>query len=124
MTRIVVAGEALIDRMVRADGGVVETPGGGPYNSARAMARLGADVAFLGRLSTDVAGQRLHGALADDGVVLDHAVPTDDRTTTAVATIDADGTASYRFDLDGTSAAGLTWSDLAAADLDPAAIEV
>ena len=72
----------------------------------------------------DAAGQRLRGALADDGVVLDHAVPTDDRTTTAVATIDADGTASYRFDLDGTSAAGLTWPDLAAADLDPAAIEV
>ena len=124
MTRIVVAGEALIDRMERADGSVVETPGGGPYNSARTMARLGADVAFLGRLSTDADGRRLRDALAADGVGLEHVVTTDDRTTSAVATIDGHGSASYRFDLDGTSAAGLAPSDLAATGLDPAAIDV
>ena len=124
MTRIVVAGEALIDRVVRPDGSVVETPGGGPYNAARTMARLGADVAFLGRLSSDAAGRRLRGALAADGVDLGHVLTTADRTTSAIATLDADGTASYRFDLDGTSAAGLARSDLATTGLDPGAIEV
>jgi fructokinase len=124
MTRIVVAGEALIDRVIRADGGVVDTPGGGPYNTARTMARLGADVAFLGRISTDDRGERLHRALADDGVALDHVVRVDDRTTMAVATLDASGAASYRFDLDGTSAAGLAWADLAATGLEPTDIEV
>ena len=50
MTTIVVAGEALIDRVIRADGSVVETPGGGPYNTARTIARLGGPVRFVGRL--------------------------------------------------------------------------
>jgi fructokinase len=112
MTRIVVAGEALVDRMLGPDGRIVDLPGGGPFNAARTMARLGADVAFLGRLSSDPTGRRLRDALAADGVVLDHAVWTDDPTTSATATLDVDGTASYHFDLDGTSAAGLRWADL------------
>ena len=47
---IVVAGEALIDRIESPDGGVVNVPGGGPYNVARTIARLGGTVAFLGLL--------------------------------------------------------------------------
>ena len=35
---IVVAGEALVDLIVRADGSIVAIPGGGPYNAARAIA--------------------------------------------------------------------------------------
>ncbi len=50
---IVVAGEALIDLLIGPDGRVTETPGGGPFNTARAIGRLGLDVDFLGRLSTD-----------------------------------------------------------------------
>ena len=64
MTRIVVAGEALIDRVIAPDGSVVERTGGGPFNAARTMARLGADVRYLGRLSTDASGERLRDALA------------------------------------------------------------
>jgi fructokinase len=124
MTRIVVAGEALIDRVVRADGSVLETPGGGPFNTARTIARLGADVAFLGRLSTDVAGERLRAALTADGVALDHVVATADPTTTAIATLDHSGTATYGFDLDGSSAAGLALADLVATGLEPTAIDV
>jgi fructokinase len=41
---IVVAGEALVDIV-----GGVPRPGGGPYNTARALARLGAPTWFLGR---------------------------------------------------------------------------
>jgi fructokinase len=124
MTRVVVAGEALIDRVARPDGTVHEVPGGGPFNTARTLARLGVEVVFLGRLSTDAAGVRLRAALAADGVSLDAAVATDDPTTTAIATLAADGSAIYRFELDGTSAAGLSWTDLAAAGLDPARIDV
>ncbi len=124
MTRIVVAGEALIDRVIAPDGSVVERTGGGPFNAARTMARLGADVRYLGRLSTDAAGRRLRDALAADGVGLDHVVATDDRTTTAVARIDERGIATYRFDLDGTSAAGLVPADLVATGLRPDVIEV
>jgi fructokinase len=107
MTRIVVAGEALIDLLATPDGGLRAVRGGGPYTTARTIARLGGDVAFLGRLSTDRFGQALRDGLAADGVALDHVESTDAPTTLAVAELDATGTASYRFYLDGTSATGL-----------------
>jgi pfkB family carbohydrate kinase len=65
---IVVAGEALMDRLVRPDGTIVEVPGGGPFNTARTIARLGVPVAFLGCLSIDRHGQLLRTLLEGDGV--------------------------------------------------------
>ena len=48
---IAVAGEALIDLVVSPGGQVAAHPGGGPYNAARTLARLGAGPTFLGRLA-------------------------------------------------------------------------
>jgi Sugar kinases, ribokinase family len=56
---IVVAGEALIDLIVHRDGRLAAVPGGGPFNTARTIARLGVPVAFLGRLSDDRFGRIL-----------------------------------------------------------------
>lgn len=112
---IVVAGEALIDRMVHPDGHVGEVPGGGPYNVARTIARLGGEVAFLGRLSTDRRGRRLRAALLEDGVDLRWTATIDDPTTLAEATIDANGNATYTFTLEGTSSADLSPAALQAA---------
>ncbi len=109
---IVVAGESLVDRIVRTDGSVVEVPGGGPYTTARALARLGARVAFAGRLSTDPFGRRLRARLEADGVDLSLAPSTDEPTLVAVATVDADGAATYRFEPPGSAAAGLRPDDL------------
>ena len=50
---IVVGGEALVDLVIDTEGRVVAKLGGGPFNSARAAARLGSPVAFLGSLSRD-----------------------------------------------------------------------
>lgn len=110
---IVVAGESLVDLLVRTDGSVRAVPGGGPYNTARALARLGSTVAFAGCLSDDRFGRMLRSHLERDGVVLDLAVDTDAPTTLAVAEIEPDGTARYRFYLTGTSASGLLPSHLA-----------
>ena len=41
---IVVAGEALIDLIVHLDGRLTAVPGGGPFNTARTIARLGLPV--------------------------------------------------------------------------------
>ena len=109
---IVVAGEALVDLLVHADGSVRAVPGGGPYNTARALARLGSSVAFAGCLSDDRFGRMLRVQLERDGVILDLLVGTDDPTTLAVAEIEPDGTARYRFHLVGTSASGLLPSHL------------
>lgn len=105
---IVVAGEALIDLLVLPDDQVRATSGGGPYNTARTIARLGTDVAFLGRLSSDRFGRRLARELELDGVDLGSVIRTDEPTTLAIAEIDRDGGATYRFHVAGTSAAGLT----------------
>jgi fructokinase len=109
---IIVAGEALLDRIVWPDGRVVEAPGGGPFNAARTIARLGMDVAFLGRLSSDPHGAMLRRALEDDGVDLRWVVGTDAPTTTAIVELDAEGVATYRFELAGTSAPGLAMGDV------------
>jgi fructokinase len=105
---IVVAGEALIDLLVQPNGSVAAVPGGGPYNTARTIARLGGEVAYLGRLSTDRFGQRLRAELAADGVDLRFVESTDDATTMAIAELDDHGVATYRFLTEGTSAPGLS----------------
>ncbi len=101
---IVVVGEALVDLIVRADGSVVAVPGGGPYNTARAIARLGEDVAWVGGLSSDRFGRELEAGLVADGVSLDLVQRTERPTTLALAELDADGAATYRFYTEGTSA--------------------
>jgi fructokinase len=109
---IVVAGESLVDLVVRSDGNVTATPGGGPYNVARALGRLDAVVSFLGRISTDPFGRMLQAGLEADGVDPGCITQTDDPTMLAVAEIDAHGTAAYRFYTHGTAAAGLATGDI------------
>jgi len=109
---IVVAGESLIDLIVDQDGRVEAVPGGGPYNVARALGRLGRRVAFLGRLSTDRFGSILRAGLAAEGVDLELAPTTDEPTLLAVAELDPAGGATYRFYVEGTAAPGLSASDL------------
>jgi fructokinase len=112
---VVVGGEALVDLVVAADGSLAGHPGGGPYNVARTIGRLGQRVAYLGRVSTDGFGKRLRRELEADGVDLSAVVPTDDPTTLALAELDAAGAARYRFYEAGTSAPGLTLEAASAA---------
>jgi fructokinase len=112
---ILVAGEALVDLVPRADGSLAPLPGGGPFNTARTLGRLERPVAYLGRLSTDRFGEQMADALTEDGVRLDAAVRTDDPTTLALVELDARGSAQYRFYTEGTSVPGLTEADALAA---------
>ena len=112
---IIVAGEALFDLIVQPDGRLTAVPGGGPYNTARTIGRLGGQVAFLGRLSTDRFGEVLRRGLEADGVDLGPSVSCEAPTTLAVAELDDHGTAAYRFYLAETSAPGLELDDVLAA---------
>lgn len=105
---IVVAGEALIDRIVGPDGTTTDVPGGGPFNTARTIGRLGVPVAFLGCLSNDESGAALRAALAADGVDLSMVAPTPAPTTMAIASLDDRGAATYRFETVRTSAPRLS----------------
>lgn len=101
---IVLAGDALVDLIVREDGSITAVPGGGPYNSARAAGRLGVPVSWIGGLSSDRFGRELEAGLAGAGVDLSMAQRTDLPTTLALAELGTDGAASYRFYTDSTSA--------------------
>ena len=101
---IKVIGEALVDLVISPSGDVMAALGGAPFNTARAAGRLGADVAFVGALSTDRFGRDLAAALRADGVDISGAPRVDAPTTLAAAELDADGAATYRFYVEGTSA--------------------
>lgn len=103
----VVAGEALIDLVPAAGGTLAPLVGGGPFNTARALGRLGLPTAFIGSVSRDAFGRRIAGALAEDGVRLDASLRTDRPTSLAMAELDAQGRATYRFYFAGTSAEAL-----------------
>lgn len=77
--------------------------GGGPANTAKALARLGHDVHFIDGISSDAFGQAARAELLRDGVNLDLALASDKPTCTATVTLDAAGAASYEFLIDGTA---------------------
>jgi fructokinase len=112
---IVVAGEVLVDLVVRADGVVDARLGGGPYNTARTLARLGAPTTFFGGLADDRFGRLLRGALDAEGVAIGVPGPSAAPTTLALVDLDQSGVASYAFYLTGTAAADLDYPPLAAA---------
>jgi fructokinase len=93
-----VCGEVLID--VLPSGPVV---GGGPANTAKALARLGHDVHFIDGISSDAYGQSARSELLNDSVNLDLALASDKPMCTATVTLDAAGGASYEFLIDGTA---------------------
>jgi fructokinase len=105
---IVVGGEALID-LVRepASGALRPHEGGGPYNTARTLARLEQPAQYLGCLSRDTFGARLREGLETEGVTVDASLTTPLPTTLALAELDATGSASYSFYTQGTSAPAL-----------------
>ena len=97
-----------MDLVRQSTGEIQAHTGGGPFNTARTLGRLGAPVAYMGRLSSDSFGELLTTALKADHVQLDSAPSTDDPTTLALAQLDESGSASYRFYTAGTSVPGLT----------------
>jgi len=93
-----VCGEVLID--ILPTGPVV---GGGPANTAKALARLGYEVDFIDGISNDAYGMSARKELNRDGVGLTLTLASDKPTCTATVTLDSKGSASYEFLIDGTA---------------------
>lgn len=103
---IVVAGEALIDLVPQGAGalvGLLPRLGGGPYNTAVALGRLGSPTAFCSRVSYDAFGEALLGGLGEAGVDVSPVQRGTEPTTLAVASIGTDGSAAYSFYVEGTA---------------------
>lgn len=100
---IVVCGEALID-LVPAGGDLWRAlSGGGPANTAVALARLGTPTAMLARLSDDAFGGQLRKRFVDNNVDLRWAPAAVESTTLAIVGLDEHGGARYTFHLEGTA---------------------
>jgi fructokinase len=100
---IVVGGEALVDLIPTPSGDLGVHPGGGPFNTARWLGRLGMPVGFLGALADDPLGRRLRDSLTAARVSLQPVVETKLPTTLALTQLDDAGAARYSFYADGTS---------------------
>jgi fructokinase len=77
--------------------------GGGPANTAKAIARLGYSTYFVGGISTDGYGRMIEAELRDSGVDLSLVVRRDLPTALAIASIDDNGLARYEFELEGSA---------------------
>lgn len=121
MTQITTIGEILVDlTQTNVDeqglAHFCANPGGAPANAAVAAARLGAGVAFIGKVGQDHFGAMLRKTLADNGVdVSALAVQADVPTTLAVVTVDETGERSFSFYRNPGADLCLRESDLPAA---------
>ncbi|MDI5969451.1 carbohydrate kinase [Streptomyces sp. SL13] len=106
MPTIAIAGEALIDLVPHGPGALAALsprPGGGPYNTAVALGRLGSPAAFLSRISEDPYGEALLDGLRQAGVDTALVQRGPQPTTLAATTIADDGSARYTFYVEGTA---------------------
>ena len=99
-----VCGEVLVD-LIPQPGSTerVGVIGGGPENTAKALARLGHQVEFIDGISTDKWGVAAKKELDLDGVGTRFVKFSDKPTCQAIVSLDEKGSASYEFVIDGTA---------------------
>lgn len=105
---ITVAGEALVDLVMQADGRWVSCPGGASFNLSRALARQGIGVAYLNPLSRDRFGREMSASLTQEGVVMAHSEPVSEPTSLAVVHLDDSGHPEYAFYRQGVADRAVT----------------
>ncbi len=93
-----VCGEVLVD-LINGVGHI----GGGPENTAIALARLGHQVEFIDGISSDQWGEAARNELNLDGVGTRFCKFSDKPTCQAIVTLDQNGSATYEFLIDGTA---------------------
>jgi len=97
-----VCGEVLIDLI--PDGTERKAVvGGGPANTAKALAKLGIAAQFIDGISTDKYGQMALKQLHKDGVLLDFVKFSDKPTCLAIVSLNEAGGATYEFVIEGTA---------------------
>jgi fructokinase len=97
-----VAGEVLIDLIPDTDQ-YLAVVGGGPANTAKALAKLGVKTYFIDGISNDEYGQMTKTALLAANVLLNHAQYSNKPTCTAKVTLSKSGSASYEFIIEDTA---------------------
>ena len=97
-----VVGEVLIDLIPDADQHL-SVVGGGPANTAKALARLGVKTYFIDGISNDEYGQMAKAELLSTNVLLDYVQYSNKPTCTAKVTLSKLGGATYEFVIEDTA---------------------
>ena len=102
MGQVWVVGEVLIDLIPE---GADRKPivGGGPANTAKALAKLGINTQFIDGISTDQYGQMAKKELITAGLKLDYVKYSDKPTCLAIVSLSESGSASYEFVIENTA---------------------
>jgi len=102
MGHVWVVGEVLIDLIPE---GADRKPvvGGGPANTAKALAKLGIETQFIDGISSDQYGQMAKDELVSAGVKLDYVKYSDKPTCLAIVSISESGSAIYKFVIENTA---------------------
>ena len=102
MDQVWVAGEVLID-LIPEGADRKSVVGGGPANTAKALARLGIETQFIDGISTDSYGQTAKDELVSTGVKLDYVKYSDKPTCLALVSLSESGSAAYEFVIENTA---------------------
>jgi fructokinase len=97
-----VSGEVLIDLI---PDGLKQKPvvGGGPANTAKALAKLGIDTQFIDGISTDDYGLMAKAELVSTGVKLNYIKYSNKPTCLAIVSLSDSGSATYEFVIKNTA---------------------
>jgi len=102
MGQVWVAGEVLID-LILEGADCKPVVGGGPANTAKALAKLGIDTQFIDEISSDQYGQMAKDELLTAGVKLDYVKYSDKPTCLAIVSLSESGSATYEFVIENTA---------------------
>ena len=102
MIQVWVTGEVLID-LIPEGSDRKPIVGGGPANTAKALAKIGIDIQFIDGISTDDYGQMAKDELVASGVKLDYVKFSDKPTCLAIVSLSDSGSASYKFVIENTA---------------------
>jgi fructokinase len=102
MGQVWVAGEVLIDLIPNGEDSQ-PIVGGGPANTAKALAKLGVDTQFIDGISTDDFGQIAKKELITAGVKLDYVKYSDKPTCLATVSLSKSASATYEFVIENTA---------------------
>jgi fructokinase len=110
MAQVWVAGEVLIDLIPDSEE-LHPIVGGGPANTAKALAKLGVDTQFIDGISSDQCGQMAKNELLTAGAKLDYVKYSDKPTCLAIVSLSESGSATYEFVIENTATFGfiLEW---------------
>jgi fructokinase len=102
MGQVWVVGEVLID-LIPEGGDSKPVLGGGPANTAKALAKLGIETQFIDGISTDQYGQMAKNELLSTGVKLDYVKYSDKPTCLAIISLSDSRSATYEFVIKNTA---------------------